>query len=87
MTDDEIAAIKARHDSFDVLSPSWEEAQEAHADRSALLAEVERLRADAAALREALEDIARGDYSDPMCTLTPEGRARAALAATGKEAG
>lgn len=72
MTDDELAAIKARHDSFDVLSPSWEEAQEAHADRAALLAEIERLRA-------ALEDIARGDYSDPMCQRTPEARARAAL--------
>ena len=45
MTDKELAAIKAAHDSFDVLSPGWEDAQEAHANRAALLAEVERLRA------------------------------------------
>ena len=41
-------------------------------DRATLLAEIERL-------REALEDIARGDYSDPMCERTPEQRAREAL--------
>lgn len=35
-------------------------------------AEVERL-------REALRDIERGDYSDPMCKRTPEQRARDAL--------
>ena len=31
-------------------------------------------------LREALADIARGDYSDPLCQRTPEQRARDALA-------
>ena len=31
-------------------------------------------------LREALADIARGDYSDPFCQRTPEQRARDALA-------
>ena len=31
-------------------------------------------------LREALADIARGDYSDPLCRRTPEQRAREALA-------
>jgi len=31
-------------------------------------------------LREALADIARGDYSDPLCQRTPEQRAREALA-------
>lgn len=30
-------------------------------------------------LEEALRDIARGDYSDPLCQRTPEERARAAL--------
>lgn len=30
-------------------------------------------------LREALADIARGDYSDPLCQRTPEQRARDAL--------
>jgi hypothetical protein len=39
-----------------------------------LLEENERLRA-------ALADIARGDYSDPLCQRTPEQRARDALAA------
>ena len=34
-----------------------------------------------AAAREALADIARGDYSDPFCKRTPEQRARDALAA------
>ncbi len=34
--------------------------------------EIERLRA-------ALQDIERGDYSDPMCERTPEQRARDAL--------
>jgi hypothetical protein len=38
-----------------------------------LVGEVERLRA-------ALADIARGDYSDPLCQRTPEQRAREALA-------
>ena len=33
-------------------------------------------------LREALADIARGDYSDPLCRRTPEQRAREALAPT-----
>lgn len=31
-------------------------------------------------LLEALEDIARGDYSDPLCMKTPEERAREAIA-------
>jgi hypothetical protein len=38
-----------------------------------LVGEVERL-------REALADIARGYYSDPLCQRTPEQRAREALA-------
>jgi hypothetical protein len=38
-----------------------------------LVGEVTRLRA-------ALADIARGDYSDPLCMKTPEQRAREALA-------
>jgi hypothetical protein len=38
-----------------------------------LVGEVERLRA-------ALADIARGDYSDPLCMKTPEQRAREAIA-------
>lgn len=53
MTDEEIDAIKARAER----APSgiaWMKDIEAHADRAALLAEVERLTADAAALREAL---------------------------------
>lgn len=47
----------------------------AHRDKDdipALLDEIERLRA-------ALRDIARGDYSDPLCQRTPEQRARDAL--------
>lgn len=36
-------------------------------------------------LREALADIARGDYSDPLCQRTPEQRARDALANTEKK--
>lgn len=32
-----------------------------------------------ARLRRALADIARGDYSDPLCQRTPEQRAREAL--------
>jgi hypothetical protein len=31
-------------------------------------------------LLAALEDIARGDYSDPLCMQTPEQRAREAIA-------
>ena len=42
-------------------------------------AEIERLRAENERLREALRDIERGDYSDPMCERTPEQRARDAL--------
>ncbi len=58
-----------------------------------LVGEVERLRAEAkrarqatrllnenTRLREALADIARGDYSNPLCQRTPEQRARDALA-------
>ncbi len=40
--------------------------------RCELQSEVERL-------RDALTDIASGDYSDPFCMKTPEARARAAL--------
>lgn len=82
MSDDELAAIKARHESIEVMErtatpPLWlvtEIAAQAHADRAALLAEVERLTADAAALRElkqaasdldaAAEDAGRGHYAD-----------------------
>lgn len=45
-----------------------------------LVSENSRLRTDNAALRAALSDIARGDYSDPLCMRTPEQRAREALA-------
>ena len=41
--------------------------------------ENEMLRAEVERLREALRDIERGDYSDPMCERTPEQRAREAL--------
>jgi hypothetical protein len=34
--------------------------------------------------RAALADIARGDYSDPLCQRTPEQRARDALARSGE---
>ena len=37
-------------------------------------------RDEIATLRAALADIARGDYSDPLCMRTPEQRAREALA-------
>lgn len=39
-----------------------------------------RLIAAAPDLLAALEDIARGDYSDPLCMRTPEQRAREAIA-------
>jgi hypothetical protein len=39
-----------------------------------------RLIAAAPDLLAALEDIARGDYSDPLCMKTPEQRAREAIA-------
>lgn len=39
----------------------------------------EQGRALAERLREALRDIASGDYSDPLCMRTPEERARMAL--------
>jgi hypothetical protein len=42
-------------------------------ERLAATREIDRLRA-------ALADIARGDYSDPLCQRTPEQRARDALA-------
>jgi hypothetical protein len=38
-----------------------------------------RLQEEVERLRDALEDIASGDYSDPLCMKTPEARARAAL--------
>ena len=44
-----------------------------------------RLIAAAPDLLEALEDIARGDYSDPLCMKTPEQRAREAIAKATKE--
>lgn len=77
MSEDKIAEIRARHQRIETtddallvnLEFSW-----ANDDRGWLLAEVERL-------REALRDIERGDYSDPMCERTPEQRARAALEA------
>ena len=37
-------------------------------------------------LREALADIARGDYSDPLCMKTPEQRAREAIRRIGETA-
>ncbi len=42
----------------------------------------EAAKAQVARLRAALEDIARGDYSDPFCMRTPEERARAGLSET-----
>jgi len=41
---------------------------------------VPHLRRALAEMHEALADIARGDYSDPLCQRTPEQRAREALA-------
>jgi len=38
-----------------------------------------RLQEEVERLRDALKDIASGDYSDPLCKKTPEARARAAL--------
>lgn len=67
MTDDEIKAIRTIYDrGYTVTAAN---------DIPKLLDEIERL-------REALTDIARGDYSDPMCMKTPEQRARDALASS-----
>lgn len=44
-----------------------------------MAAKVNEQRAEIERLRSALRDIASGDYSDPFCELTPEGRARKAL--------
>jgi hypothetical protein len=44
--------------------------------------DVRDLKAENERLREALADIARGDYSDPLCMKTPEQRAREALTPT-----
>ncbi len=69
MTDDKIAEIRKRHED---VAWRYYELPLIYEDRAVLLAEVERL-------REALRDIERGDYSDPMCVRTPEQRAREAL--------
>jgi hypothetical protein len=66
---DTIAEIRERYAGYSLNSGN---AGKANEDRGWLLAEVERL-------REALRDIERGDYSDPMCERTPEQRARDAL--------
>lgn len=60
MTDEELAAIKARQlrDDFWRGTLSMQSPQ-MHDDRAALLAEVERLTADAAALREMLSEASR----------------------------
>lgn len=65
MTDEELAAIRARHERDQALRHDWPTPPHpAHADRAALLAEVERLRADAAALREALAQIIHRTYAN-----------------------
>ena len=48
---------------------------------NSLISERDAERAENERLREALRDIERGDYSDPMCVRTPEQRAREALEA------
>ena len=70
LTDERLDEIKTRW-NFDVTLPMsvpW-----GKDDVVWLVGEVTRLRA-------ALADIARGDYSDPICMRTPEQRAREALA-------
>jgi hypothetical protein len=47
--------------------------------------DVRDLKAENERLCEALADIARGDYSDPLCQRTPEQRAREALAGRKKK--
>jgi len=50
-----------------------------------LAVELAPLRVENERLRAALADIARGDYSDPLCMKTPEQRAREAIAKATKE--
>ena len=57
MTDEELAAIKARHERDQALRHDWPTPPHpGHADRAALLAEVERLRAERDALRDAARE-------------------------------
>lgn len=49
------------------------------AEVNRLTDELDATRTEMKRLREALRDIERGDYSDPMCVRTPEQRAREAL--------
>lgn len=56
-----------------------EENRRGHAAHKAACMGGDLLQEEIVRLREALEDIARGDYSDPMCERTPEQRAREAL--------
>ena len=75
MTDESLEEIKTKW-NFDVTLPMavpW-----GKDDVVWLVGEVERLRAENA-------DIARGDYSDPLCMTTPEQRAREAIAKATKE--
>ena len=48
---------------------------------AATLARLQHCERRLAQVEGALADIARGDYSDPLCMKTPEQRARQALAA------
>lgn len=93
MTNDELKAMSERLDkAVDIIRRAHRYVGKVRSDDVdgddpifALLDEMEAflLRDEAKAelerLREALEDIARGDYSDPMCQRTPEAQARAAL--------
>jgi len=54
-------------------------AAELHLRNERLLDRLDSQTEEIERLREALRDIERGDYSDPMCERTPEQRARDAL--------
>jgi hypothetical protein len=69
------------HDALAEAKRADEEATTlANSDLATTEQVVRALRAENERLREALADIARGDYSDPLCQRTPEQRARDALA-------
>lgn len=74
---DRLTEIRLWHE--DVKMRYDDKPSRAHQDREVLLSEIDKLQAEVERLREALRDIERGDYSDPMCERTPEQRAREAL--------
>jgi len=63
---DEVERLKAREESLVQQSV-------------AQIGVIGRQQEEVERLRDALKDIASGDYSDPLCKKTPEARARAAL--------